>query len=412
MPLISIYIFEMYKLLSLPLLLAAVLPAAEPASGLWDATILYNDVAIPFRMEIAVAGPKATGAFFNGDERLQSTSGVYQDSNLSLRFDYLNGKLEAAWNGATFKGNYLRNGRTFAFEARRFAPITAGNKEIPNVAGTWVVQVPNGKLEKAWWLYVRQSGAEATASILRVDGDTGTLAGSFQDGKFTLSHFSGSRPAKFELSANPDGTLNVIQNGKIQLTAVRSEEARRKGLPEPADPSRHTSVKDPTERFRFSGKDWKTGATVNDTDPRWQGNVLLVSIGGTWCPNCHDEAPFLVELNREYAAKGLRIVSLSFEEEDQLQDPRRLRAFVQKYGIEHTMLLSGTQEQLSQVIPQAVNLTTWPATFFVGRDGRVKGVHAGFASEATGEEHVRLKAEVRHTIEKLLAETVQTTSVR
>ncbi|BDC50610.1 hypothetical protein F183_A29260 [Bryobacterales bacterium F-183] len=404
----------MSKTLFLPLLAAGLLSAAEPSSGLWDATITYNDVAIPFRMEIAVNGAKASGSFLNGEERLQSTSGAYANSALSLRFDYLNGKLDAAWDGTTFKGAYLRNGRTYPFEARRFAPLTSENVQIPNIAGTWVVQVPNGKLEKAWWLYVRQSGAEATASILRVDGDTGTLSGSFRDGKFVLSHFSGSRPAKFAVSANPDGTLAVIQNDKLELTAVRSDEARRKGLPEPADPSRHTSVKDPTERFRFSGKDWKTGQLVNETDPRWQGNVLLVSIGGTWCPNCHDEAPFLVELNRQYAAKGLRIVSLSFEEEDQLKDPRRLRAFVEKYGIQHTMLLSGTQEQISEVIPQAVNLTTWPATFFIGRDGRVKGVHAGFASEATGEEHIRLKAEVRHTIEKLLAETnsVSTTSVR
>jgi peroxiredoxin len=117
-----------------------------------------------------------------------------------------------------------------------------------------------------------------------------------------------------------------------------------------------------------------------------------------------------VELDKAYRAKGLRVVLLSFEEADQLKDPVRLRAFIKKYGITYTALLGGMEEQVHEKLPQAVNLNTWPATFFIGRDGRVRGVHAGFAGPATGEEHVRLKAEVRHTVEKLLMETVSASS--
>jgi hypothetical protein len=36
----------------------------------------------------------------------------------------------------------------------------------------------------------------------------------------------------------------------------------------------------------------------------------------------------------------------------------------------------------------------------------VRSVHAGFASPAAGEEHVRLKAELRELTERLLAEPV------
>jgi hypothetical protein len=55
-------------------------------------------------------------------------------------------------------------------------------------------------------------------------------------------------------------------------------------------------------------------------------------------------------------------------------------------------------------VPQAVNLNTWPATFFIGRDGRVKGTHAGFASPASGVFNQQLKAEFTSTIERLLKE--------
>jgi hypothetical protein len=44
----------------------------------------------------------------------------------------------------------------------------------------------------AWRLIVRQKGGDVSASILRVDGDTGAITGRFADGRAVLSHFSGA----------------------------------------------------------------------------------------------------------------------------------------------------------------------------------------------------------------------------
>jgi hypothetical protein len=55
-------------------------------------------------------------------------------------------------------------------------------------------------------------------------------------------------------------------------------------------------------------------------------------------------------------------------------------------------------------VSQAVNLNTWPATIFVGRDGRVKLIHSGFASPARGGFNTQLKEEFTATIKRLLAE--------
>jgi hypothetical protein len=54
-------------------------------------------------------------------------------------------------------------------------------------------------------------------------------------------------------------------------------------------------------------------------------------------------------------------------------------------------------------VPQAVNLNTWPATLFIGRDGRVKLIHSGFAAPASGEFNQELKHEFTSTVESLLA---------
>ncbi len=375
----------------------------QPLSGLWDAEVRVNGLEVPFRMEFAGSGPAVSGSFFNGDQKVTSTGGRFDGGTLVLDFDYYAARLTAQFSGGKLTGTYRRAAQEYPFEAKRFVPVPAAAGTVPSIAGLWDVEVESAKGEKAWHFIVKQSGAEVSAAILRVDGDTGTLEGAWRDGKFVLSHFDGARPLLLEVTPRADGTLRVVQNGWKELTAVRSAEARAKGLPEPTDPSRHTSVQDPTVPFRFAFPDL-SGKMVSNTDERFRGKVVIVAIGGSWCANCHDEAPFLVELYSKYRAQGLEIVSLSFEEGDQLKDPARLRAFIQKYGIEYPVLVAGEPDEVSEKLPQAVNLNAWPTTFFLGRDGRVRSSHAGFAGKASGEFHGEMRQEVTGLIERLLAE--------
>ena len=376
---------------------------AQPLAGLWDAKVTVNGLEIPFRMEFAGEGASVSGSFFNGDLKVTSNSGRAEGGSVVLNFDYYAARLTAEWRDGALAGTYRKAAAEYPFQAKRFVAAAATEERVPAIAGLWDVEVASAKGEKAWHFIVKQSGPEVSAAILRVDGDTGMLEGTWRDGKFLLSHFDGARPLLLEVTPQPDGTLQLVQNGRNKLTAVRSTEARAKGLPEPTDPSRHTSVQDPTVPFRFAFPDL-SGKVVANTDARFQGKVVIVAIGGSWCPNCHDEAPFLMELNRKYGAQGLEIVSLSFEDADQLKDPVRLRAFIQKYGIQYPVLLAGETSELNAKLPQAVNLNAWPTTFFLGRDGRVRSVHAGFAGKASGAFHDEMREEITGLIERLLAE--------
>lgn len=378
--------------------------ADVPPSGSWDAGIVVAGVLIPFRFELRVSGDRASGAFFNGDERIPSTAGSFQGSSLSLRFAQYASSLQAKWSDGNLTGAYGRAGQpAYAFQAKPHSAAPPANRQVPSIAGQWEIAVRSPKGEAAWRFFVRQSGAEVTASILRVDGDTGALSGRYQDGKFVLSHFSGARPLLLEVTPSADGSLSLLQNGKTQYTALKTSQARAKKLALPADPSRWTSVKDPSQPLRFSAHDLD-GKTVTESDARFKGKVVLVNVMGSWCPNCHDEAPFLEELYRTYKSRGLEIVALSFEDSEQLEDPARLRAFIAAYGIDYTVLLGGEPSEVSAKLPQAVNLSTWPATFFVARSGLVQGAHAGFAGKATGQAHEQLKAELRAKVEKLLSQ--------
>ncbi len=124
-----------------------------------------------------------------------------------------------------------------------------------------------------------------------------------------------------------------------------------------------------------------------------------------------------MQLDRKYRDKGLAIVALDFEEPEQQTSLDREKAFVKQYGVNHTYLIAGAPAEMWEKVPQAVNLNTWPATLFIGRDGKVKSVHSGFASPASGRFHDELKAEFTAQIEKLLADqpvpyTASTTGIQ
>lgn len=385
----------------------AAAQAPQGIAGVWAGTAGQGARAVPFELEISGSGAQARGALLNGPERSVASSGSFEAGHLVLRFDYYANTLEATVRDGVLTGVFGGHARAIAVRATR-QPAKAGpglpRESVPSIAGDWEIQVKSAKGESAWKLHVRQSGAQAVAAILRIDGDTGNLYGSYRDGQFTLSHFTAAGPAKLVLRPQPDGTLRMVRSAKQgDLIARRPRLARQDGLAGPDDPLRHTRWKDPhaPQTFRYPDLD---GHLVSNADPRFRGKVVLVAIGGSWCPNCHDEAPFLEALYRKYHRRGLEIVELSFEEKAQLANPTRLRAFIQRYGITYPVLLAGEPAQLDAALPGAENLDCWPTTFFVGRDGLVKSIHAGYAGAASGQDHALLVKEVNHLIENMLAQ--------
>ena len=75
----------------------------------------------------------------------------------------------------------------------------------------------------------------------------------------------------------------------------------------------------------------------------------------------------------------------------------------------YTVLLAGDQADLQEKVPQIHNLNSFPTTIFIGRDGLVRSVHAGFAGAVSGVFHDSAKEEITATVERLLAESTTTT---
>ncbi len=163
---------------------------------------------------------------------------------------------------------------------------------------------------------------------------------------------------------------------------------------------------DTTEPFRFAFPDLD-GRTVTEQDPRFKGKVVMVDVFGTWCPTCHDAAPELVRLYRKYHDQGLEIVGLAYEVSgDTAVDHRQVRRFREKFGITYPMLLAGINltDAAAATLPQLQGFTAFPTTIFLGRDGKVRRIHAGFYGPATGAQHAKQVRAWEAEVRKLLAE--------
>ncbi len=409
--------------------------AANQLEGRWAATLQQaSGTEIPFRLDISGEGDHVVGTLFNGRDPKTTSSATIKDGKVVLNFEHYLTSIQAELKDGELDGEIisLRKTRTApgplgnqqyagteksaavyratpktSFHAKRYVPQQSQvTGPVPQIGGVWEVAQETPKGEKAWRLVVEQKGPEILATVLRIDGDTGGLTGEYKDGKFVASHYDGSRPGLVVLTPQADGSLNVKLNAVprvVELTAYRPEVARAKGLPEPSNFLTHTTVRDPNEVFTYSFPD-VNGKIISNDDAIVKGKVVVAVVTGTWCPNCHDEAQYLVQLQKKYGPQGLQVIALDFEEEDQLKSLTRVKAFTKKYGVPYPYLIAGTPAEMWDKVPQAVNLNTWPATFFVGRDGKVKAVHSGFAAPASGAFHVALKEEFTSIIEGLLKE--------
>jgi thiol-disulfide isomerase/thioredoxin len=372
-----------------------------------------SSFTIPVHLQLEGKGSTLVGSFVDGPQRTTSTSGELSGREVTLHFAHYAVTFHGQIVGDELTGNYSADSGRFSYPVSlRPAPKEAALRttaNVPKIDGTWIIPTESPKGEHAWRLVIRQSAEDVSATILRVDGDTGTLHGSYQDGRFVVSHFQELRPAMLEITPEQDNTLTLKFFSThsppgtpfVQWRAIRPGQVA--STPQPDDPAAHTVVRDPLQPFPFSGKDLD-GKLVTNRDPRFRGKVVLVNITGSWCPNCHDEAPFLAELYSKYHAQGLEIVALDFEEPEQITNLTRLHAFIQRYKLDYTFLIAGVPEELNQKLPRVENLNAWPTTFFLNRRGLVRRVETGFPSSGSTEYHRDVKAAYIQTIETLLAE--------
>lgn len=389
------------------LLLAGCGSAADPVSGLWQAEVISDEGPnVAFQLEVRKDGDQWKGALVNGPDREEATSGSFDGKTLLLKFNFYDAELRAELDNGKLTGEFSRQrGKTKLVRkivATKDLPKYAETASGPSLTGDWILEVGEGDSKRIWSASFQQQGEKLTGTVIPISGDWGNITGSIRNGEVYLSRFDGIRALLLTGKVAEDGTLQG-SIGDRKVLGRRLEQAVSQGV-KPQDPGSYTTMKNPEEPLRFQGVDLD-GKLVKSTDPRFQGKVVVVTITGTWCPNCHDEAPVLVDLYAKYKSQGLEVVALAYEYTgDQARDLEQLRIYRQRHGIEFPMLLAGTTEpgEIARTLPQLVNFGAYPTTIYIGRDGKVDYIHAGFEGKATGERHQKLVQEMEHRIQAML----------
>lgn len=379
---------------------------------------------VKFGVEFQQQGDRLHATLINATDRQPFSSAELKDNVLTLRMDYYDGQLTMHYSALNaMEGEYTR--QTSKGVVQIPVQLVAHPKPAatepwtgPSLTGDWIFTWPEEKgAEKTTLAHFQQekdaydgSDVPITGIIEPVSGDTGLLHGTVYrdlEGQtfFHLSRFDGIHVLAIDGKLLPDGTLKGQQGGVVSLEPFTAERSKDKATADPnALAETLTKVKDPQQPFRFSGID-ASGKTLDQSSPEFAGKPLIVDIFGTWCPNCHDEAPVLENLYQKYRKQGLQIVSLAYEyTDDQQRSLQQIGIYRAKFGLTFPLLFAGTtdQGQIAKTLPQLENFGAFPTSIFIDRSGHVKAILAGFTGPSTGEKY----QEVQKRMDELVREIV------
>lgn len=400
-----------FRILLAPLLVLFSVVALAPAAaagldGKWRVTLDHPGGELPFGVEVGRVRGKPAAWLINPPERLAVEAVSVQGNTLVLGFPSYNAKLTltlGADDRLTGTADFVRANGPVQLAASgtrgawRFAQRPV--KAAADLTGRWsLVRGPRGEKGLA---QLRQQGNSVTGSIQFPSGDVRYLAGDISGNTLKLSHFDGSTSGLW-VAKLVGGKLD----GEVFYATSRSATSWSAERAKGADLEAVMVEKPVSDRLAFSFPD-TSGKMVSLSDPQFKGKVVVITLGGAWCPNCHDEAKFLGPYAKANKKNGLEVISLNFEYgDDQARAFRQMDSFAKRYNLAYPHLLAGqpTPESSAKALGALGPIKVYPSTIFIGRDGRVREVHVGWAGPATGALNAKAKKDFDLYVRKLLAE--------
>ena len=92
---------------------------------------------------------------------------------------------------------------------------------------------------------------------------------------------------------------------------------------------------------------------------QFRGQVVVLNFWATWCPPCVEEMPSLVEMQRRMKGKGITVVAVSID-----VDENAYHQFIKEHGVN---LL--TVRDPGQKTPALYGTRGWPETYIIDRTG-------------------------------------------
>lgn len=390
---------RIYLLLFLLAVVAVFDVQAQSFSGHWYVKMQAPAGEVPFELTLKKSPHGYTGTLWDGHYRVQLQDFKLEDNKLSFGIDDARVRFELERQNNELTGNWIRKSTKLPLTAKTTPTqaVKTSTQQIKSFVGEWYcVAKENGK-ETPITLIIRAKANRIDGTGIDPTGDFGQMVGHFQGENLVLSRFDGQSLSLVVAKLDGEGLQAAVSTSPSSQFAILGA---RKGATLP-DPAKVAKV-NPGLKFTF--KDLQ-GNQVSFPSEQFKNKAVIVNIMGTWCHNCHDETPFLVELYEKYHSKGLEIISLCFEAQaDEEQDLKSIARYQKTRKIPYTMLYAGKLEDgaPAKAITGLENFGGYPTNIFVTRDGQISTTHTGFWGPATGEKHLQVKQEFEETINNLL----------
>jgi cytochrome c biogenesis protein CcmG/thiol:disulfide interchange protein DsbE len=115
------------------------------------------------------------------------------------------------------------------------------------------------------------------------------------------------------------------------------------------------------------------------------GQVVIVNFWASWCPPCREEAAYLEQTWRKYQGRGVVFIGV-----DYVDTEKEALAYIKEFDITY---INGPD--IGTRISQAYNIQGVPETFYVAKNGELRGLKVGPLKPP----------ELDNKIDELLAET-------
>ena len=102
---------------------------------------------------------------------------------------------------------------------------------------------------------------------------------------------------------------------------------------------------------------------------QYGGKVVVLHFWATWCPYCRAEIPKLLRIHRELAARGVTILAVGVDE-----NVGQLRQFVASSRLPYAVIADA---EANFALAQDYEIVGIPATYVIGRDGRLAALLSG-----------------------------------
>jgi peroxiredoxin len=123
------------------------------------------------------------------------------------------------------------------------------------------------------------------------------------------------------------------------------------------------------------------GKTTRLSD--YRGKAVLLNFWATWCGPCKIEMPWFVDLQNQYASRGLQIVGVAMDDGSK----EDIAKFAKDMGVNYPILIGK-----ESVGDEYGGVPALPQTFLIARDGKIVDKIVG----------LRGKAEIEDAIKKAL----------